>query len=90
MAYVSDLFCSCYFFFPADSCFFSVYTISFNISLKIGLVFLYSFSFCLSEKSFISPSILSNNLAGCLMLQAFSFQVFEYILLLSSDQAFLT
>ena len=35
-----------------------------NISFRVDLVLLNSFSLCLSEKFFISPSILSVNIAG--------------------------
>ena len=53
--------------FGFDSVFFSVlpdYISLFNICCKAGLVVLNSLNFCLSEKLFISPSILSEILAG--------------------------
>ena len=40
------------------------YVSPFNICCKAGLVVLNSLNFCLSEKPFISPSILSEILAG--------------------------
>ena len=40
------------------------YISPFNICCKAGLVVLNSFNFCLSEKLFISPSILNEILAG--------------------------
>ena len=40
------------------------YISSFNICCKAGLVVLNSLNFCLSEKLFISPSILKEILAG--------------------------
>ena len=39
------------------------YTIPFNICCKAGLVVLNSLNFCLSEKLFISPSVLNEILA---------------------------
>ena len=42
---------------------FLVYVSSFNICCKAGLVVLNSLNFCLSEKLFISPSILNEILA---------------------------
>jgi len=43
-------------------CFFSVLEI--DIFEGIALVLFHSFSFCLSEKFFISPFVLNYNLAG--------------------------
>ena len=40
------------------------YISPFNICCKVGLVVLNSLNFCLSEKHFISPSILNESLAG--------------------------
>ena len=40
------------------------YISSFNICCKAGLVVLNSLNFCLSEKLFISPSVLNEILAG--------------------------
>ena len=40
------------------------YRIPLNITFRAGFVVTYSFSFCLSWKLFISPSILNDNLAG--------------------------
>ena len=40
------------------------YRIPLNISCRAGLVVTYSFSFCLTWKLFISPSILNDSLAG--------------------------
>ena len=42
---------------------FAILILLLDISFRIGLVLLYSFSFCLSEKFFVSPSILDDNLA---------------------------
>ena len=36
----------------------------FNISFRMGLILLYSFSLCLLDKLFMSPSILNDNLLG--------------------------
>ena len=58
---LSDL---CYFLFPIASCFLFIQRRPFNTQFSLGLVLLYSFSFCLSEKFFLSPSILNDNLAG--------------------------
>ena len=46
---------------PWASSFF--YRVPLNISCRAGLVVTYSFSFCLSWKLFISPSILNQSLA---------------------------
>ena len=53
-----------------------------NICCKAGLVVLNSINFCLSEKLFISPSILNEILAGYSNLgcRFFPFQYFKYIL----------
>ena len=40
------------------------YISAFNICCKAGLVLLNSLNFCLSEKLFISPSVLNEILAG--------------------------
>ena len=53
-----QLLTSCY------NLFFSIQRRPFNISFRVGLVLINSFSFCLSEKLFISPSILNDNLTG--------------------------
>lgn len=44
--------------------FFSAQRILFNISFRLGLVLMNSFSFCSSQKFFISPFILNKNPAG--------------------------
>ena len=51
------------------------YLIPFNLCYKAGLVVLNSLNFCLSEKLFISPSILYEILAGYsnLVCKSFSF-----------------
>ena len=58
------------------------YISPFNICFKAGLVVLNSLNFCLSEKLFISPLILSEILAGYSNLgcRSFPFQYLKYIL----------
>ena len=58
------------------------YISPFNICCKAGLVVLYSLNFCLSEKLFISSSILNDIFDGCSHLgcRFFPFQCFKYIL----------
>ena len=52
----------CDFPFPIDLCLFSTQRRSYNISFRVGLILLDSFSFCFTEKFFLSPSILNDNL----------------------------
>ena len=48
------------------------YISPFNICCKAGLVVLNSLNFCLSEKLFISPSILNEIFAGTVILVVLS------------------
>ena len=82
LAYLSDLqssLCICLsyfdFSFPIDSCFFSIYLRPFNVSYRVGVIMLNAFSFFLSEKFYISLSILSNNITGWYL----RFQVFPFL-----------
>ena len=54
---------------------------TFSISFRMGLLLLYSFSFCLLEKFLIFPSILNDILAGQYVprQQIFPFQNWKYI-----------
>ena len=49
---------------PIDSYFFSIYQRPFNNYFNLGLVVLNSFSFPLSKKFCLSPSIISDDIAG--------------------------
>ena len=49
---------------PFSSVVFPDYISPFNFCCKAGLVVLNSLNFCLSEKFFISPSILNDIIAG--------------------------
>jgi len=89
--------CSCCHLFGIDFVdFFSLvfldYINPFNICCKAGLVVLSSLNFCLSEKLFISPSILNEIPAGYSNLGCrffFPFQYFKYVLpFLSGLQSF--
>ena len=60
---LSNLLSIFHFIFPIDSCFFSIYRKPLNISFRIVLVLLYSFSFYLPEKFSIFLSILNDKLA---------------------------
>ena len=64
LANLSDLLSNSDFVLPVSFCFFSILRRPFNISFQIGLVLLFSFHFYLSEKFFISPPLLNDNLAG--------------------------
>ena len=64
LANLNDLLSYCDFFFLAiSSLFISLQRRLFNISFRVSLVLLYSFTFCFSEKFFLSPVILNGNLA---------------------------
>ena len=73
-------------FFLFSSFVFLDYVSPFNICCKAGLVVLNSLTFCLSEKVFISPSILSEILAeysniGCQFFPFSSLDIFFHFLL---------
>ena len=64
LANLSHLLSNYDFLLPITSCSFSIQRRPFSISFRVGLVFLCSFSFCLSQKSFIFPPIINDNCAG--------------------------